>query len=132
MAILKIFQVFKKFFRFPPLQNAPAQKKLAEFRPAGRNKMEIHFIRRLCRPEKYFSPRKCGICAPMAHKLCAQSRRNPFCQKSVSFFDRLKQGSFRCPVVVNCYEISIHLTLPSSLAKVMLNTRPPGVTMVRK
>ena len=66
-------------------------KNLVEFRPAGRNKMEIHFIRRLCRPEKYISPRKCGICAPKAHKLCAQSRRSPFCQESVSFFDRLKR-----------------------------------------
>ena len=66
-------------------------KNLVEFRPAGRNKMEIHFIRRLCRPEKYISPRKCGICAPKAHKLCAQSRRRPFCQESVSFFDSLKR-----------------------------------------
>ena len=66
-------------------------KNLVEFRPAGRNKMEIHFIRRLCRPEKYISPRKCGICAPKAHKLCAQSRRSPFCQESVSFFDSLKR-----------------------------------------
>ena len=64
-------------------------KNLVEFRPAGRNKMEIHFIRRLCRPEKYISPRKCGICAPKAHKLCAQSRRSPFCQESVSFFDSI-------------------------------------------
>ena len=59
-------------------------KNLVEFRPAGRNKMEIHFIRRLCRPEKYISPRKCGICAPKAHKLCAQSRRRPFCQQPLS------------------------------------------------
>ena len=66
-------------------------KNLVEFRPAGRNKMEIHFIRRLCRPEKYISPRKCGICAQKAHKLCAQSRRSPFCQESVSFFDSLSQ-----------------------------------------
>ena len=35
--------------------------RLAEFRPAGRNKMEIHVIRRLCRPETYLSLRKCEL-----------------------------------------------------------------------
>ena len=38
-----------------------------------------------------------------------------------------KQGSFRCPAA---YDISIHLTLLSSLAKVMLKTRPPGVRIL--
>ena len=37
--------------------------------------MEICFIRRLCRPEKHISPRKCGIFAPTGQKLCAQSTR---------------------------------------------------------
>ena len=59
----------------------------------GRNKMEIYFIRRLCRPEKFCSPRKCGICVPLAHKLCAQSRRNLFCQKSTRFFGSLKNAA---------------------------------------
>ena len=64
--------------------------------------MEIHFIRRLCRPEKYISPRKCGICAPKAHKLCAQSRRSPFCQESVSFFD----SPNRCRITGSGFHIS--------------------------
>ena len=71
MAILKIFQVFKKFFRFPRPNALPAAS----------------------------------------------------AQKS-----RAASAALLC----DRYEISIHLTLLSSLAKVMLNTRPPGVTMVRK
>ena len=58
---------------------------LVEFRPAGRNKVDIHFIRRLRRPEKFLSPRKCGIFVPLGQKLCAQSRRSPFCQKATAF-----------------------------------------------
>ena len=69
MAILKIFQVFKKFFRFPRPNALPA----------------------------------------------ASAQKNRAAEAALL-----------------CYEISIHLTLLSSLAKVMLNTRPPGVTMVRK
>ena len=58
------------------LQKHCLQRKcLAEFRPAGRNKVGIHFIRRLCRPEKYRSPCKCRIFVPKGQKLCAQSRR---------------------------------------------------------
>nr|DAW93841.1 MAG TPA: hypothetical protein [Bacteriophage sp.] len=43
------------------MAGAQCVKDLVEFRPAGRNKMEIHVIRRLRRPETYLSPRKCGI-----------------------------------------------------------------------
>ena len=93
---LRIVLGFHKSKKLPTRKTAcyagrfvSVSKNLVEFRPAGRNKMEIHFIRRLCRPDKYISPRKCGICAPKAHKLCAQSRRSPFCQESVSFFDSL-------------------------------------------
>ena len=70
-------------------------KNLVEFRPGGRNKMEIHVIRRLCRPETYLSPRKCGICAPLAHKLCAQSRRNPSVRKALAFLT-VRRGRTRC------------------------------------
>ena len=37
--------------------------------PPGRNKMKIHVIRRLRRPEKYRPPRKCGIFVPMGQKI---------------------------------------------------------------
>ena len=67
-------------------KGAPTRKKdLVEFRPAGRNKMRIHSIRRFCRPEIYGSPRKCEICAPLAHKLCAQPRRIFSMQKALAF-----------------------------------------------
>ena len=52
-------------------------KNLVEFRPAGRNKMEIHFIRWLCQPEKYFSPCKCELFARRAKSLRAV-KAHPF------------------------------------------------------
>ena len=82
-------------------------KYFVEFRPAGRNKMEIHVIRQLRRPDRTsvsgFTAYGCRVLLAGKHtahlasvefcasgaKLCAQSRRRPFCQESVSFFDSI-------------------------------------------
>ena len=47
-------------------------KNLVAFAPAGAKRKSDHFLRRHARRRKYFSGCKCGICAPAAHKLCAQ------------------------------------------------------------
>ena len=94
-------------------------------RPAGRNKMEIHFIRRLRRPEKYSSPRKCGICAPKAHKLCAQSRRNLFCRKSICFFDSLRACLHSLCGHALFYCISRYRLTPCSASRTSLSSSTP-------
>ena len=57
---------------------------LAEFRSAERNKVEIHVIRRLCRPETYLSPRKCGI-LPQWGKIMRAVEAQPFDKKPLLF-----------------------------------------------
>ena len=47
--------------------------------------MEIYFIRRLRRPEKFHSPCKCRIFVPSGQKLCAQSRLISFAGKAPAF-----------------------------------------------
>ena len=50
----------------------------------GAAQQGYHFLRRHVRRRKYFSGCKCGICAPPAHKLCAQQTAAPL-SKSNTF-----------------------------------------------
>ena len=81
-------------------------KNLVEFRRARRNKMRTCFVWGRVPQAKHFASCKCGICAPMAHKLCAHrtkafSNANPatrFAFESVSknFLTRSRAG-YTCP-----------------------------------
>ena len=63
-------------------------KNLAAFRRRSGERKSDHFRRRHVRRGKYFSGCKCGICAPAAHKLCAQQTAAPLSKKQY-FFDSL-------------------------------------------
>ena len=64
-------------------QDAPGRffKNLVEFRRRSGERKSDHFLRRHVRRRKYFSGCKCGICAPAAHKLCAQQTATPLVKK---------------------------------------------------
>ena len=85
------------------LSNSPLRNDLVEFRPAGRNKMEIHCIRRLCRPEQdsrwqlccltdvacplrvqYFSLSQCRILS-LRDKILRAVEAHPLWQKAPAF-----------------------------------------------
>ena len=53
--------------------------------PAGGKASIIRFLRRRVRRKKHFSVCKCGICSPMANKLCARQTAI-FYQKKQGFF----------------------------------------------
>ena len=59
-------------------------KSLAAFRRRGGEKKSDYFLRQHVRRRKYRSSCKCGICAPPAHKLCAQQTAAPL-SKSITF-----------------------------------------------
>jgi len=59
-------------------------------RPQAAN-ISNHFSPRHVRGEKYLSGCQCGICAPMAHKLCAQQTWGPLSEKTGGFFDSIKR-----------------------------------------
>ena len=61
--------------------------------PAGGKKFESHFLSRHVRERKYFSVCQCGICPPLAGKLCAQQTASLLSEKNTGFFDSLKKMS---------------------------------------
>jgi len=67
------------------LRDFPISKSLAEFRRRSGERKSNHFLRRHARRGKYFSGCKCGICAPAAHKLCAQQTAGLFVGKQDVF-----------------------------------------------
>ena len=114
-------------------------KYLVEFRPAGRNKMEIHVIRQLRRPDRTsvsgFTAYGCRVLLAGRHtahlasvefcasgaKLCAQSRRSPFCQESVSFFDSLERPASRRALVL--FHMKLHLRRRQALQAIQASHR---------
>ena len=70
-------------------------KNLVEFHPTGRNNVKIHVIRRLCRPETYFSPRKCEFFARSAKSLRAVEVHSP--SQKAQLFENLSRGSRGSP-----------------------------------
>ena len=87
----------RKRFCFPG-----AYKTFVAFRPPGRNKMKIHVIRRLRRPEKYRPPRKCGIFVPMGQKIMHTVESVIFSERKVflsfSETNRQKRLSLFCRI----------------------------------
>ena len=72
---------------FPDLQSR-IQKPRRVSRPQARNKMEIMLSGGSADRKHTLRLASVEFCASGA-KLCAQSRRRPFCQESVSFFDSI-------------------------------------------
>ena len=74
------------------------------FASAGGKKFESHFLSRHVRERKYFSGCKCGICPPVAGKLCAQQTAIPLSEKPFGFSDSLiRRGHVPAAAWLNPY-----------------------------
>lgn len=62
--------------------------------PVTRRKKSNHFLRRYVQRRKYCLGCKCGICAPPAHKLCAQQTATPL-SKSNTFLTASRRKKAR-------------------------------------
>ncbi|MFR6424341.1 MAG: hypothetical protein ACLUNO_01115, partial [Oscillospiraceae bacterium] len=76
-------------FGAPP---ASVSLKASQGSPPGGERKFDHFLRRHVRRRKYFSGCKCGICAPLAHKLCAQQTADLLSENHLGF----STGNRRC------------------------------------
>ena len=61
------------------------RRSLAEFRRRSGERKSCHLFRRYVRRKKYFSGCKCEICAPAAHKFCAQQTASPLSENRLGF-----------------------------------------------
>ena len=71
------------------------RRSLAEFRRRSGERKSRHLFRRYVRRKKYFSGCKCEICAPAAHKFCAQQTASPLSEKPGEFFRQAQKARWQ-------------------------------------
>ena len=110
---------------------ARLSKDLVAFRRRSGERKSNHFLRRHVRRRKYFSGCKCGICAPAAHKLCAQQTAPPLVKKEYFLTVSKSRRSGRSGGFPYFYSVNWRAAAPrgaqaAAATAAAAKTRPPS------